>query len=62
MTQDESQAVVDRSPIMVGEVEELLHPAHEVTGGELGAAEHVVEVVALGPAVGRPRETEVRLP
>ena len=28
-----------------GEVEELLHPAHEVTGGEVGAVEDPVQVV-----------------
>ena len=46
---------------LAGEVEQLLHPAHEVTGREVGLAEHLVEVVALGPPVGRPGEPEVGL-
>src|SRR6266508_5459967 len=46
---------------LVGEVEQLLHPADEVAGGQVGRAEYVVEGVALGPAVRRPREPEIRL-
>ena len=46
---------------LVGEVEQLLDPAHEVAGGELGDVQDVVELVALGPAVGGPGEAEVGL-
>ena len=46
---------------LVGEVEQLLDPADEVAGGEVGDVQDVVELVALGPAVGRPGEAEVGL-
>ena len=46
---------------LAAQVEQLLHPPHEVAGGQAGHHQHVVEVVALGPAVGRPGEPEIGL-
>ena len=44
------------------EVDDLLAPPDEVTGGEVGAAEHLLEPAAAGPPVHRPGDAGVRLP
>ena len=45
---------------LVGEVEQLLHPSHEVAGRQVGLGQHLVERRALGPAVRRPGEARGR--
>src|SRR5690348_13614031 len=39
---------------LVGHVQQLLHPAHEVPRGQIRLVEHLTERGALGPAVRRP--------
>ena len=46
---------------LVGQVEQLLHPPHEVAGRQLGPVQHVIELVALGPSPRGPAEAEVGL-
>ena len=46
---------------LAGQVDQLLDPAHEVAGGEVGAQQDVVEVVAQRPAIRGPGEAGVGL-